>query len=47
MLAPHAIAGASLWAARLSGKLNGVMAVIGASGKRRSRPVRPVPASRL
>ena len=34
------MAGASLWAARLSGKLNGLMAAIGPIGKRRVMPTR-------
>ena len=38
---PEAIAGATLWAARLSGKLNGLMPAIGPIGKRRVMPVRP------
>ena len=37
---PVAIAGDSLWAARLSGKLNGLMAAIGPIGKRRVMPTR-------
>ena len=42
---PAAIAGASLWAARLSGKLNGLIAAIGPIGKRRVMPD-PVRATR-
>ena len=38
---PDAIAGATLWAARFSGKLNGLMPAIGPIGKRRVMPVRP------
>ncbi len=38
---PAAIAGASLWAARLSGKLNGLIAATGPIGKRRVIPSRP------
>ena len=37
---PAAIAGASLWAARLSGKLNGLMPAIGPIGNRRVMPTR-------
>ncbi len=37
---PEAIAGASLCAARLSGKLNGLIAAIGPIGKRRVMPTR-------
>ncbi len=37
---PDAIAGAILWAARLSGKLNGLMPAIGPIGKRRVIPTR-------
>ncbi len=37
---PLAIAGATLWAARLSGKLNGLMPAIGPIGKRRVIPIR-------
>ena len=37
---PLAIAGAILWAARLSGKLNGLMPAIGPIGKRRVIPIR-------
>ena len=37
---PVAIAGAILWAARLSGKLNGLMPAIGPIGKRRVMPTR-------
>ena len=37
---PLAIAGATLWAARLSGKLNGLIAAIGPIGKRRVMPTR-------
>ena len=37
---PAAMAGATLWAARLSGKLNGLMAAIGPIGKRRVSPTR-------
>ena len=37
---PAAIAGESLWAARLSGKLNGLIAAIGPIGKRRVIPTR-------
>ena len=44
MVAPHAIAGAILCAARSTGKLNGVIAAIGDSGKRRVSAMRPVPA---
>ena len=40
-LFPTARAGATLWATRLSGKLNGVMAVTTPKGKRRTRPQRP------
>ena len=39
---PAAIAGASLCAARLSGKLNGLMAATGPIGKRRVMPMRPL-----
>ncbi len=38
---PAAIAGDSLWAARLSGKLNGEIAATGPTGKRRVTPTRP------
>ena len=38
---PAAIAGASLWAARLSGKLNGLIAATGPIGKGRVMPIRP------
>jgi hypothetical protein len=38
---PDAMAGASLCAARLRGKLKGLMAAIGPIGKRRTIPVRP------
>ena len=41
---PEAIAGASLWAARFSGKLNGLMAAIGPMGKRRVIPIRSLDA---
>ncbi len=41
---PAAIAGASLWAARLSGKLNGLIAAIGPIGNRRVIPTRPFDA---
>src|SRR6267378_920146 len=44
MLAPQAIAGAILWAASSTGKLNGVIPAIGDSGKRRVMAMRPVPA---
>ena len=37
---PLAMAGATLWAARLSGKLNGLMPAIGPIGKRRVIPTR-------
>ena len=37
---PDAIAGATLWAARLSGKLNGLIPAIGPIGKRRVIPTR-------
>ena len=37
---PEAIAGASLWAARFNGKLNGLIAAIGPIGKRRVMPSR-------
>ena len=37
---PDAIAGATLWAARFSGKLNGLIAAIGPIGKRRVMPTR-------
>ena len=37
---PEAMAGATLWAARLSGKLNGLMPAIGPIGKRRVIPTR-------
>ena len=37
---PVAMAGASLCAARLSGKLNGLIAAIGPIGKRRVMPTR-------
>ena len=37
---PEAIAGATLWAARLSGKLNGLIAAIGPIGNRRVIPTR-------
>ncbi len=37
---PDAMAGASLWAARFSGKLNGLIAAIGPIGKRRVMPTR-------
>src|SRR6185503_9553600 len=43
-VAPQAIAGAILWAARSTGKLNGVIAAIGDSGKRRVMAIRPAPA---
>ena len=43
-VAPHAIAGAILWAASSTGKLNGVIAAIGDSGKRRVMAMRPAPA---
>src|SRR6266576_1596402 len=39
MVAPHAIAGAILCAARSTGKLNGVIAAIGDSGKRRVQAI--------
>ena len=45
-VAPHAIAGASLWIESSSGKLNGVMALMGASGKRRLSAQRPSPDGR-
>ena len=35
---PAAIAGATLWATRFMGKLNGVMKAHGPSGKRRTSP---------
>ena len=38
---PAAIAGASLWAARFSGKLNGLIAATGPIGNRRVMPTRP------
>ena len=38
---PHAIAGATLCAARFSGKLNGLIAAIGPIGKRRVIPILP------
>ena len=38
---PAAMAGDSLWAARLSGKLNGLIAATGPIGKRRVMPIRP------
>ena len=41
---PDAIAGASLWAARFSGKLNGLMPAIGPIGKRRVMPTRSLDA---
>ena len=41
---PAAIAGATLWAARLSGKLNGLMPAIGPIGKRRVIPTRSLAA---
>ena len=41
---PDAIAGEILWAARLSGKLNGLIAAIGPIGKRRVMPTRPFDA---
>ncbi len=41
---PEAIAGATLWAARLSGKLNGLIAAIGPIGNRRVIPIRPFEA---
>ena len=41
---PLAIAGATLWAARLSGKLNGLIPAIGPIGKRRVMPTRPFDA---
>ena len=40
---PAAIAGAILWTARLSGKLNGLMAAIGPIGNRRVMPTRSLP----
>ena len=40
---PAAMAGASLWAARFSGKLNGEMAATGPTGTRRVMASRPVP----
>ncbi len=43
MVAPQAMAGASLWAASSTGKLNGVIPAMGASGKRRVIPQRPLP----
>jgi hypothetical protein len=39
--APTASAGATLWAARLSGKLNGEMPSTGPRGKRRTTAIRP------
>ena len=41
---PDAIAGATLWAARFSGKLNGLIPAIGPIGKRRVIPIRPFQA---
>src|SRR5690606_2562845 len=41
---PAAIAGASLWATVLSGKLNGVIAATTPTGSRIARPSRPTPA---
>ena len=41
---PDAIAGATLWAARFSGKLNGLIPAIGPIGKRRVMPTRPFDA---
>lgn len=41
--APTAMAGATLWALRLSGKLKGAMPRTGPRGKRRVSPRRPVP----
>ena len=41
---PLAIAGETLWAARLSGKLNGLIPAIGPIGKRRVIPTRPFDA---
>ncbi len=38
---PAAMAGAILWAARLSGKLKGLMAATGPTGNRRVMPTRP------
>ena len=38
---PAAMAGATLWAARLSGKLKGLMPATGPTGKRRVMPSRP------
>ena len=43
MVAPQAIAGASLWAASSTGKLNGMMAEMGESGNRRVMPQRRSP----
>ena len=40
---PAAMAGASLWAARLSGKLNGEIAATGPTGTRRVMAIRPWP----
>ena len=42
--APTAIAGATLWATRLSGKLNGAMPSTGPRGARRTSASRPVAA---
>ena len=42
MLQPTAIAGATLWAARFSGKLNGLMPSTGPTGKRCVMPRRPL-----
>jgi len=44
-LLPAAIAGPSLWATRLNGKLNGVIAPMIPSGSRIVKPMRPLPAS--
>ena len=41
---PAAIAGASLWATRLSGKLNGAIAPTTPIGTRRVKPILPSPA---
>ena len=40
---PAAIAGASLWATRFSGKLNGLMAATTPIGTRSASPIRPAP----
>src|SRR5205085_772977 len=41
MVQPQAMAGATLWATRFNGKLNGVMAAMAPMGKRRTMPQRP------